>query len=66
MLGYAFFTQEDPRYQKKYENYDTLLLQIDSENKYIMWGDLGVANFLINKKSLEEKTFTDIMYNWDC
>lgn len=66
MLGYAFFTQEDPRYQKKYENYDTLLLQIDSENKYILWGDLGVGNFFINRKSLEEKNFRDVMYNWDC
>ena len=66
MLGYAFFTQEDPRYQKKYENYDTLLLQIDSENNYILWGDLGVANFFINKHSLEEKKFIDVMYNWDC
>lgn len=66
MLGYAFFTQEDPRYQKKYENYDTLLFQLDSESKYIIWGDLGIANFFIEKKDLEEKNFSNVLYNWDC
>jgi uncharacterized protein YwqG len=66
MLGYAFFTQEDPRYVKKYENYDTLLFQLDSESKYIIWGDLGIANFFIQKKDLEEKNFSNVLYNWDC
>lgn len=66
MLGYAYFTQEDPRYMEKYKKYDTLLLQLDSEDNYIMWGDLGVANFFINRKSLEEKNFNDVLYNWDC
>ena len=50
MLGYADFTQEDPRYQEKYENYDTLLFQLDSEGDYLMWGDSGIANFFIKKK----------------
>ena len=70
MLGYAFFTQEDPRYIKKYENYDTLLLQLDSESDgngdLILWGDAGVGNFFITKKALEEKDFSNVMYNWDC
>ena len=70
MLGYAFFTQEDPRYIKKYENYDTLLLQLDSESDgngdLILWGDVGVGNFFITKKALEEKDFSNVMYNWDC
>ena len=70
MLGYAYFTQEDPRYKKQYENYDTLLFQLDSEcNKkgdYVIWGDLGIANFFIKKKALEEKDFRDVLYNWDC
>ena len=66
MLGYAFFTQEDPRYVKKYENYDTLLFQLDSESKYTIWGDLGIANFFIQKKDLEEKNFSNVLYNWDC
>ena len=65
MLGYAHFTQEDPRYNKKYEEYDTLLLQINS-SQYVMWGDVGIGNFFIPKKSLLEKDFSKVLYNWDC
>ena len=66
MLGYSYFTQEDPRYNKKYIDYDTLLLQIDSDGKYVMWGDVGIGNFFISKKSLLEKDFSNVLYNWDC
>jgi uncharacterized protein YwqG len=66
MLGYSFFTQDDPRYDKKYRDYDTLLLQIDSQGDYVLWGDCGVGNFFIPKKSLLEKDFSDVLYNWDC
>ena len=66
MLGYSCFTQEDPRYNKKYANYDTLLLQIESESKFVMWGDAGIGNFFIPKKSLIEKDFNNVLYNWDC
>ena len=65
MLGYAFFIQDDSRYDKKYADYDTLLLQIDSEGKFVMWGDLGIGNFFIPKKSLIEKDFNNVLYNWD-
>ena len=66
MLGYSYFTQEDPRYNKKYIDYDTLLLQIDSEGEFVMWGDAGIGNFFIPKKSLIEKDFNNFLYNWDC
>ena len=66
MLGYSYFTQEDPRYNKKYIDYDMLLLQIDSDGKYVMWGDVGIGNFFISKKSLLEKDFSNVLYNWDC
>ena len=66
MLGYSYFTQEDPRYEKKYCNYDTLLLQIDTQGKYVMWGDAGIGNFFIPKKSLLEKDFSKVLYYWDC
>lgn len=70
MLGYAFFTQEDPRYLKQYKNYDLLLFQLDSDNgengDIVLWGDLGVANFFITKKDLENKDFSKVLYNWDC
>jgi len=66
LLGYPGFTQSDPRcYNQKYSKYDTLLLQIDSDDD-IMWGDCGVANFFINKEDLENNNFSNILYNWDC
>ena len=66
MLGYSFFTQEDPRYNEKYKDYDVLLFQIDSEGKYLMWGDCGIGNFFITKEGLNEKDFSNVLYNWDC
>ena len=66
MLGYPFFTQTDPReYHSEQEKYDTLLFQLDS-NDFIMWGDVGVANFFINENKLKAGDFSDILYNWDC
>ena len=55
MLGYSPFSQEDPRYDKRYADFDTLLLQIDSESEFVMWGDAGIGNFFIPKKSLLKK-----------
>ena len=66
MLGYAYFTQEDPRYMEQYKNYDTLLLQLDSESDILMWGDMGICNFFIPQKSLLEKDFSNVLYSWDC
>lgn len=63
LLGYPFFVQYDPRRGKKY---DTLLLQIDSDNKNIVWGDCGVANFFINSEKLAALDFSDIYFTWDC
>ena len=66
MLGYSYFTQEDPRYDKKYKDYDVLLFQIDSHGKYLMWGDCGIGNFFITKEGLNNKDFSNVLYNWDC
>lgn len=71
LLGYPYFTQEDPRtYEEKYRYYDTLLFQMDSDsinNKdYVLWGDCGVANFFINHEDLKRKDFSKVLYNWDC
>lgn len=63
--GYPNYTQSDVRG----EEYDVLLLQIDSEgtdSQEIMWGDCGIANFFISKKDLEELNFENVLYNWDC
>ncbi len=68
VLGYPFFTQEDPRDEDdmyKGKKYDTLLLQIDSEGD-ILWGDSGVGNFFINEQDLINKDFSNVLYTWDC
>lgn len=62
ILGYPSFTQQDPRNEDEYQ---TLLLQIDSQDD-IMWGDSGVANFFINEKDLRKLDFSNVMYTWDC
>ncbi|MBS4207360.1 YwqG family protein [Bacillus sp. FJAT-50079] len=65
--GYPFFTQEDPRAYGDYPTFDTLLLQIDTEDSLnIMWGDSGVANFFIAEEDLRKRDFSKILYNWDC
>ena len=66
--GYPFFTQTDPRDEDdEYEEYEVLLFQMDSETETnIMWGDMGVANFFIKEKDLQNLDFSGVMYNWDC
>lgn len=69
MLGYPEFTQSDYRAAEdgddNYEYYDTVLLQIDSDDE-IMWGDCGIANFLINSEALKKLDFSNVSYHWDC
>jgi len=72
MLGYAYFTQTDPREENSeaFERYDTILLQVDSEfidqEDYVLWGDCGIGNFFINSADLKNQDFSRILYNWDC
>lgn len=66
--GYANFTQEDPRVNGEHDNW-VLLFQMDSEffgDSEIMWGDMGVGNFFIEKEALKRKDFSKVWYNWDC
>ena len=68
MGGYPFFTQADPRDEES-ELYDTLLFQLDTEFREeigVMWGDIGVGNFFINREKLKALDFSDVLYNWDC
>lgn len=63
--GYPDYTQNDIRN----EEYEILLLQIDSEEtekNEIIWGDCGIANFFIREKDLKELNFEKVIYNWDC
>jgi len=66
--GYAYFTQDDPRgYKDGLEEYEVLLLQIDSSGEEeIMFGDMGIANFFIKTADLKNLNFKDVMYTWDC
>lgn len=66
--GYPFFTQQDPREgEKSLRRFDTLLLQIDTEeDEGIVWGDCGVCNFFINSEDLKNKDFSNVLFNWDC
>ena len=65
--GYPYFTQVDPREEN--DPHTFLLLQIDSdeiEDKEIIWGDCGVANFFISPEDIANCKFDDVLYNWDC
>ncbi len=69
ILGYPNFAIEDPRALCEEDaKYDTLLFQMDSDvwGNYVLWGDLGVGNFFINREDLERKDFSDVLYVWDC
>jgi len=73
MLGQPDFEQGDPR--RKNRQYDTLLLQIDSDcprdaekgyRERVMWGDMGIGGFYINGEALLRRDFSDVLYAWEC
>lgn len=71
MGGYPTFTQTDPREDDiNYAQYDTQLFQLDSDfssdSCKVMFGDAGVANFLISSEKLKNCDFSDVLYTWDC
>lgn len=72
VLGYPYFTQNDPREGwEEMAYYDTLLFQMDSDfgndqGYEILWGDCGVAGFFVNREDLKRRDFSKVLYNWDC
>lgn len=69
LLGYPNFTQTDPREYREDLQEHILLLQIetdDADDRDIMWGDSGVANFFIHPDDLKNQDFSKLLYNWDC
>ena len=72
ILGYPSFVQTDVRdYMSDADAYyfDTTLLHLDScvgNGVEMCWGDMGVANFLINGEALKKHDFSKVLYTWDC
>lgn len=62
--GYHAFTQNDVLGLSGNRDYE-LLVQLDSD-KYIRWGDNGIANWFIKPSDLKRLDFSDILANWDC
>jgi uncharacterized protein YwqG len=62
--GYAFFTQQDPRYRLGDLE---LLFQLDTDPAIqCRWGDMGVGHFFIKKEDLLNLDFSKAMFYWDC
>lgn len=68
LSGYPYFTQSDPRGDKKNIQDYILLFQLDTDDaeNEIMWGDSGVGNFFIHPEDLKKRDFSKVFYNWDC
>ncbi len=70
LLGYAFFTQTDPRLETPEHRRSRLLFQLDSsghdDDVDIMWGDAGIGAFFINADDLAAGRFDRAWLNWDC
>lgn len=75
LLGYPYFTQEDPRYYANSNSLDTALLtrehihllQIDTqEDLGIYWGDCGIMHLFIHPKDIKNQNWHKVIYYWDC
>ena len=68
--GYGYFIQWDPRSDEYFDEYNVVLLQIDTDygaDEYtIMWGDGGIGNFFIQEDKLKQLDFSSVLYSWDC
>lgn len=68
--GYPMFTRTDPREYEGFQDYKTLLLQIDTElvemRNGIVWGGSGIGSFFIRPKDLKRRNFTNVMFALDC
>ena len=65
--GYPTFAQDDLRVEGSgMECCTETLLSIDSVDGVSMWGDMGVANFLLSEEDLAAGRLNRIAYLWDC
>ena len=64
---YYPYRESDAFIDVKADESPVLLFQMDSESKKnIMWGDLGVARFLIKRSDLKARRFEKAYLVWDC
>lgn len=67
--GYPNFRQNDPRRNNPMIQDYILLFQMDTDeedDKEILWGDDGIANFFIHPDDLKNLDFSKVLYHWDC
>lgn len=65
--GYADFTQNDVRKNKKYKEYTECLLKLDNQfYKKLEIGDMGIINILISKEDLINNELEKSIVVWDC
>lgn len=63
--GHPVFTQYDFRDVDHCEAYDRTLLRLSSDRNLI-WGDCGVAVFMIPRADLLARDFSTAIFYWDC
>lgn len=63
--GHPRFVQWDFRKPGFHDDYDRVLLQLDSGSGLI-WGDCGWAVFTIRRADLLERDFSRAAFTWDC
>ena len=61
LFGNPCFIQSDIRRGK-----EILLMQLDTDNEFIRWGDCGTGNFFITKDDLKNRDFSKVIYTWEC
>ena len=61
LFGHPCFTQNDVRAEDEIQ-----LLQVDSDDRGIMWGDCGIAHFFITPEALAARDFSKARFYWDC
>lgn len=65
--GHAEFVQEDPRpWEDELRPYTVQLLQLDSDESGLCWGDMGVGHFFVTEDQAKARDYSRVLYTWDC
>lgn len=62
--GYPSSTQETS--SKRTKSWNTMLLQLESIDREVYWGDFGIAAFYISHDDLIKRDFSKVGFDWDC